>query len=83
MCIQPSMDLHVLYLYVTRSKFLLSAVSHELRHYDVVEYAVNYELRNYYMEIYDCCPTVVEHSGIQYCPPKFRPVNFNDRWTET
>ena len=54
------MDLNGLSLYVPRSKFVLRAVSPELRNYEAVEHNVNYELRKYYINVSDCSTAVVD-----------------------
>ena len=60
------MELNDFSLYFIRSKFVLSAVIPELRSYDVVDRAVNHELRNYYIDVCDLCPTVVYRTVVQY-----------------
>ena len=64
------MYLYILSLYVPCFKFVLSSVSPELRNYDVLECAMNHKLRKYYIDVSDHCPKVVEHTVVQYCPPK-------------
>ena len=58
------MDLHGLSFYVPRSEFILSAVSPELIKYDVVERNVNRKLINYYIDVYNRCPTVVDCTNV-------------------
>ena len=68
--ILPYMELYGLSLQVPHSKFILCAVSPKLRNYDVVERAMNHELRNYYIDVSDRCPTIVDPTAVQYCTQK-------------